>query len=127
MYNRNNISLSVFLFLFVAVFVVMPFISSCGKSGTVSPSTLNTQYQILNLSPDLGSVDLYIDFRKVNRSSYFYPSSSGYFYLTSVDTPFQIRPGSTLIAGTQPPSFNIFNLDNILKPNLKYTLMITGL
>jgi hypothetical protein len=126
MHKRKNRVLSVFLLLFVAVFLVMPFVSSCGKAGTVNPSSLNIQYQIINLSPDLGSVDLYINFIKVNQSSYFYPTSSGYFFLTSTNTPFQIRPGTTITAGTAAPSFNIFNLNDILKPNLKYTLMITG-
>jgi hypothetical protein len=127
MHKRKNRVLSVFLLLFVAIFLVIPFVSSCGKAGTVNnPSTLNIQYQIINLSPDLGSVDLYINYIKVNSSSYFYPTSSGYFFLTSTNTPFQIRPGTTITAGTAAPSFNIFNLNDILKPNLKYTLMITG-
>lgn len=127
MNNSNNSSLSIFLGLFVTVFLVIPLISSCGKTGSVSPLALNVQYQIINLSPDLGSVDLYINFKKVNRNSYFFPSSSGYFYLTSIDTPFQIRPGQSLIPGTVVSTSNIFNLDFVLKPNMKYTLFITGL
>lgn len=127
MYKKNNSGLSVFLFLGTIAFFVMLLISSCGKSGVAGKSTLNIQYQIINLSPDLGSVDLYINYKKVNSYSYFYPSSSGYFYLNAIDTPFQIRPGTTLTPGTVAPSFNIISLDNALKPNLKYTLMITGL
>jgi hypothetical protein len=122
----NNNGLSVFLSLFIAVFLIAPFISSCGKTGSVSPSALNIQYQIINLSPDLGSVDLYIKYKKVNASSYFYPTASGYFYLTAIDTPLQIRPGASLISGTVVSTANLFNLDYILKPNLKYTLFITG-
>ena len=125
MLRERNKGLSAFLYLFVIVFLAMPFISSCGKKSNVGPSS-NIQYQIINLSPDLGSVDLYINFNKVNTSSYFYPTASGYFSLTSIDTPFQIRPGATITPGTVPPSVNIFNLDNILKPNTKYTLMIVG-
>jgi len=125
MHNRKNSVLQGFLLLFVTVFIVIPFVSSCGKTGT-GPSTTNVQYQIVNLSPNLGSIDLYIDFKKVNTSSYFYPASSGYFYLTSIDTPFQIRPGTSLTAGTIAPSFNIFSRDDILKPNTRYTLMVTG-
>ncbi|MDB5022295.1 MAG: hypothetical protein JWP78_50 [Mucilaginibacter sp.] len=126
MHKGKNSVLPVFLLVFVAVFIVIPFISSCGKSGSAGPST-NVQYQIVNLSPDLGSVDLYIDYRKVNTSSYFYPTASGYFYLTSLNIPFQIRPGTSLTAGTIAPSFNIFSLNNILKPNTRYTFMITGM
>jgi len=129
MISRNNISLSVFLSLFACVFVVMPFVSSCGKAA-VSPSTLNVQYQIINLSPNLGPVDLYIDFKIYNKSSFYYPQASGYFYLSSIDTPFQIRPSLTLTqTGTQTivATGNIFNMDDILKPAFKYTLFITGL
>ncbi len=127
MFKRSNRSLTIFLSLFVTIFLVMPFVSSCGKGGTLSPSALNIQYQVVNANPTLGSVDLYIHYAKVNSSSYFYPTASGYFYLTSIDTPFQIRPGTALTVGAIVPSSNIFNLDNILKPGLKYTLMITGL
>lgn len=127
MNNRSNISLSVFLFLFAAVFLVAPFMASCGKGNSVSPSTLNIQYQVVNLSPDLGTVDLYINYKKFNKYSYYYPASSGYFYLTSIDTPFQIRPGKNPITGITPSTGNILNMDDTLKPNLKYTLFITGL
>ncbi len=127
MISKNNIGLSVFLSLFAGIFVVMPFISSCGKS-TVSPSTLNVQYQVINLSPNLGPVDLYIDFKIYNKSSFIYPSASGYFYLSSIDTPFQIRPSQTLTqTQTVISTGNIFNMDDILKPNFKYTLFLTGL
>jgi len=119
--------LLVFLFLFITGFVLMPFISSCGKGGaSIGPSS-NIQLQIINVSPGLGSVDLYIKFTKVNSSSYFYPTPSGYFYLNSVDTPLQIRPGTTLVPGTVAPSSNIFNIDSLLKPNTRYTLILTGL
>ena len=78
---------------------------------------------MVNLSPDLHPVDLYIQFRK-NSGSYYYPSPSGYFTLTTIDTPFQIRPA----AGTNSVNtYNIFNLDTILRANYKYTLFITGL
>lgn len=127
MYKRHNNNLFVFLFLFAGVFIIMPFISSCGKSGTSVGPNSNIQLQIINVSPGLGSVDLYIKYTKVNSSSYFYPSPSGYFYLNSVDTPLQIRPGSTLVPGTVAASGNIFSIDSILKPNTRYTLILTGI
>ncbi len=125
--KNSHRGLGVLLFLIVAVFMLTPFISSCGKSGSVNPSTLDIQYQVINLSPNLGSVDLYIHYAKVNTSSFFYPVPSGYFYLTSVDTPFQIRPGATLVPGTIPPTYNIFTVTYPLKTHYKYTLMISGI
>src|ERR1700761_8843496 len=127
MHKRNNSNLTIFLSLFVTIFLVIPFVSSCGKGGTLSPSALNIQFQVINANPTLGSVDLYINYTKVNSSSYFYPTASGYFYLTSIVPPFQIRNGTSLTAGAVAPSANIFVIPTIPKPGLKYTLMITGL
>jgi hypothetical protein len=44
-----------------------------------------------------------------------------------MDTPFQIRPGTSLTPGTVAPSSNLLSLDSTLKANLKYTLMIMGI
>lgn len=122
--SKNN--LSVFLPLFALTFMIVPFAASCGKSPNTNASALNIQYQIVNLNSGIGSVDLYVNYIKVNTFSYFYPSSSGYFYLPSIQTPFQIRPGTSLTPGTVAPSANILSLDSVLKANLKYTLMIMG-
>jgi len=104
----------------------MPFLSSCGKSKNSSAAALNIQYQIVNLNSGIGSVDLYVNYIKVNSYSYFYPNASGYFYLPSITTPFQIRKGTSLTPGTVAPSFNILTLNDALKPNTKYTLMLMG-
>ena len=127
MFKKNNKGLSVFLSVFGLIFLVMPFISSCGKAANSNASVLKIQYQVVNLNQGIGSVDLYVHYIKVNTSSYFYPNSSGYFYLPSIDTPFQLRPGTSLTPGTIPPSYNILTLHNALVPNMKYTLMLMGL
>ena len=87
----------------------------------------NIQYQVINLSPDLQPVDLYIKFLKFNSFSFVYPSSSGYFPITQTDTPFQIRQAASTIPGVIVSTANIFNLDNVLRSNTPYTLIITGL
>jgi len=127
MFKKNNRGLSVFLSLFGLIFMVMPFISSCGKSPNSNASALNIQYQVVNLNQGIGSVDLYVNFIKVNSFSYFYPNASGYFYLPSIQTPFQLRPGTSLTPGTIAPSYNILTLNNVLIPNTRYTLMLMGL
>lgn len=127
MYKKNNKGASVFLSLFALIFLVMPFISSCGKSSNSNASVLKIQYQVINLNQGIGSVDLYVHYIKVNSTSYFYPNASGYFYLPSIDTPFQIRPGTSLTPGTIPPSANILTLNKALVPNTRYTLMLMGL
>jgi len=128
MSKRNNKGLLVCLSLFGLIFVVVPFISSCGKSTNSNASVLKIQYQIVNLNQGIGSVDLWIDYKKVNTSSYFYPNSSGYFYLSSVTNPFQIRTGTSLIPGTIVTSANLVSMNNVvLVPNTRYTLMLMGL
>ncbi|HVW14535.1 MAG TPA: DUF4397 domain-containing protein [Mucilaginibacter sp.] len=127
MIRKKNNGLSLFLFLLITGSVFAAVISSCGKNGNVSPTALNIRYQVVNLSPDVGPIALYIQYHNYNNRSYYYPSASGYFYLTLTDTPFQIRPGQSIIPGQVVPTTNIVpNLDYILKPNLRYTLFIGG-
>lgn len=94
-------------------------ISSCGKASTASSTGLNIQYDILNLSPDLYPVNLYIDFVLVNKNPIIFNVNQGYFYVPSIDVPYQIRSAT----GTQTP---LFNRTDILKSRAKYTLFITG-
>src|ERR1700744_4147304 len=107
MSKRKNL-FSYILLAIAGVFVFTCLFSSCGKSNTVLPQASNTLYQVVNLSPDLLPVDLYIDNTKKNTSPFTYPNPSGYFSLTSVDTPFQIRSSSTVVSST-----NIFGIDTL--------------
>jgi hypothetical protein len=95
-------------------------ISSCGKTAA-SAAGLNIKYEVLNLCPDMGPVNLFINFQQTNTlgDPFTFNVNPGYFYVPSVDTPYQIR--SNLSAGT-----NLFSLDNVLKPNTVYSLFIVG-
>lgn len=93
--------------------------ASCGKATTGSPQLVNIQYQVLNLSPDLLPVNLYIDIRQVNTNPYIFGVDQGYFYVPSTDTPYQIR--SAIYAGT-----TLFHRDDVLKSGAKYTLYLIG-
>lgn len=66
-------------------------------------------------------VNLFIDFNQVNalRNPFIYGVNHGYFYVPSIDTPYQIR--TSLVSGT-----TIFSRNDILKSGTKYTLFITG-
>ncbi len=95
------------------------FNSSCGKATMGSPQLLNIQYQVINLSPDILPVDLFIDIRQVNSTPYYFAAPQGYFYVPSTDTPYQVR--SAVNSAT-----TWFHRDDILTPGAKYTLYITG-
>jgi len=120
MNNRNS---NILMYLFSAIagaFFIGCFLSSCGKGSGILPAGSNIQYQVVNLSPDITPVDLYINFVKRNTSvSFFYPNPSGYFSLTTIDTPFQIRRSID-------PGVSVFSLDTVLKNNVRYTLFVTG-
>ncbi|MES2426593.1 MAG: DUF4397 domain-containing protein [Bacteroidota bacterium] len=120
--NKNKVM--VFLFLCCAGIMVIPFIASCGKSGTASPSSsaTKTQMQLVNLSPDLQGVLLWVGLVKQTQYPVSYPNSSNYLTLTNIDSPVQVRSYSPLIS-----SGSFVTINPVLKPYLKYTLFVTGL
>jgi len=127
--KKNHSGFKAFLFLVICGGLIASFISSCGKGvGTTGATALNIKYQVVNLSPDLGPISLFIDFRQYNSLSFYYPRASGYFALSSIDTPFQVR-SSPIQLSSQVAASEIFppNLNYVLHPNFKYTLFITGL
>lgn len=115
----------VFVFLCCAGIMILSFITSCGKTaGTVSPAISKIQFQVVNLSPDLHPVYLYIGTIKQNNNGYFtYPNPSGYFSLNNTSSPIQIRPASS-----NTSSVNIFSIDTVvMHAYFKYTLFVMGL
>ncbi|GAA4331165.1 hypothetical protein GCM10023149_36820 [Mucilaginibacter gynuensis] len=118
---RNNSSkVLLTLFLVTISMMVIPFISSCGKQGTINPTESKIQYQVLNLSYDVLPVYLYVNFLKQG-NTYSYPSASGYFDLNTIDTPFQIRSAATASVT------NLLRIDSSrLNRNTKYSLYIVG-
>ncbi|MGN8071661.1 DUF4397 domain-containing protein [Mucilaginibacter sp. SG564] len=121
MTNPNKSSLLVSLLLITVGTLLLPFLSSCGKGANANPTGLNTQLQIVNLSPDIQPVNLYLNFLKENTTSYTYPTNSGYFFISTLLPPVQLR------TATLAP-INLVTIDSTvaLKANSKYTLFITG-
>lgn len=107
------------LVLFGCIIFSVAQISSCSKAGNASPTGLNIEYEILNLSPDMFPVSLFIDNKQVNSSPYIFGVRQGYFYVPSTDVPYQIR--SVQYSGT-----TYLTQSNILTSGAKYTLFIVG-
>jgi hypothetical protein len=109
-----------FIILCMLGVFLTPYLSSCGKGGQATSVGLNVQLEVLNLSPNVHPINLYMHYIKQNSYPYYYPTSSGYFYLNDIDTPLQIRSASA----------STTNLFSIPQPgfasNHKYTLFITG-
>jgi hypothetical protein len=119
--SKNN-TLNGFLLLIIGTVFLTPYLSSCGKSGNASSVGLNVQLEVLNLSPNIQPVNLYLGYIQQNTNSYSYPFSSGYFYLNSIDTPLQIRSVTTSL--TNNTFFTINHLN--FQANHKYSLFILG-
>ncbi len=109
------------LFTCFAGLLCVSAIISCGKANTAIPVGANIQFQVVNLSPDLRPINLWVGFIKRN-VAYSYPTPSGYFSMASVDTPLQIRSALATVS-----SANLVSIDTILRANTKYTLFVTGL
>jgi hypothetical protein len=121
---NNKATFTLLLLFFSAVFV-LPFISSCGKSGIVSGASSNTQFEVFNVSPNLGPIDLYANYIKQDANPYIYASGGSYFYISPSDTLLQVRT-------TLQPSVSLISIDTTkgalkLLSNHKYSLFITGL
>ncbi|WP_345954936.1 DUF4397 domain-containing protein [Mucilaginibacter sp. PAMB04168] len=119
MFKSKNIFYSVFALNLLVL--VLPLLSSCGKSDTVNPTGLNVQLQVVNLSPNSFPIELNINNQRVN-SYYRYNATPSYFYLTNTTQPLQIR--STRVGDT----VSIFSRDTIqYQPNTRYSLFFMGL
>jgi len=121
MANKNRFKIFNRLLLFIGCIFFASVISSCGKGNGASPTGLNIQYEIINLSPDMGPVNLFIGTAQVNTfgNPYTFEVNPGYFYVPSIATPYQIR--SALGSGAP-----IFSRNDILQSGAKYSLFITG-
>ena len=111
------------LSLFTALFALLwlPMLSSCGKEGNINPNEAKIQYQVLNLSYDVLPVNLYVNLLRQNATPFRYPSASGYFGLTTIDTPFQIRSTTTATVT------NLLKIDSTrLSRDTRYSLYIVG-
>ncbi|HWZ35994.1 MAG TPA: DUF4397 domain-containing protein [Mucilaginibacter sp.] len=120
MANKNRFM--VFVISCCAGIMILSFITSCGKSnGGILPATSKIQFQVVNLSPDLLPVYLYVGTIRQNSNNFFtYPSPSGYFSLTNTATPIQIRSTRNLAT--------YITIDSvIMHAYFKYTLFVTGI
>lgn len=120
MSSKIKWKISAWLLTSLAVFWFVSMLSSCGKSANVSTASLNIKYEVLNLSPDVLPVDLYINFIKTNSTPFRYSINQGYFVVPYIDTPYRIR--SDRVNGGP----ELLKRSDILTRNAQYTLFITG-
>ncbi|MDR3694730.1 DUF4397 domain-containing protein [Mucilaginibacter sp.] len=115
--NKSALFCKLLVFGFVIFFVAQ--ISSCSKTGNANPKGLNILYEIINLSPDINPVNLFIANKQVNSSPYIFGVRQGYFFVPSTVVPYQIR--SVQYAGT-----TYLTRSDVLKSGARYSLFIVG-
>lgn len=114
----NQYKKGLLLFTAPVWILLVCFIASCGKSNNITGA--NTQLQIINLSSDIGPLNLFINSVKQSLTTYTYTNNSGYFFLNSLTPPIQFRTADAA-------ALNIpYEIDTVLRSNSKYTLFITG-
>jgi len=118
MNNQHKNGLLQWLLTGTPLALLLCFAVSCGKSTNITGT--NTQLQIVNLSSDVQPLNLYQNSVKQNSTTYTYPTSSGYFTLSTITPPLQFRQATAA-------ALNIpFEIDTVLKSNAKYTIFLTG-
>ena len=115
--DKKNILIWFFIVLGSGWFLTS--LASCGKGAATTPKGINIQYHVVNLSPDLYPVDLFINNQLADVSPFVFNQDQGYFYLSSLVLPFQIR--SAYNTGT-----TYFTRNDALQAGAKYTLYIIG-
>jgi hypothetical protein len=123
MESKKTIKILIYLCIcFIGVLFISA-LQSCGKAGSASASGLNIQYEVLNLSPDLGPINLFVNFTQVNAigNPFIFGVNQGYFYVASIATPYQFRLASS--SGSPITQLNAYQ---VLQSGAKYSLFITG-
>lgn len=120
MISKHKSYIAAYLFTCFAGLLFVLTVASCGKNAANAAVGSNIQLQVLNLSPDLQPVNVHIAYIKRNTYGYSFPTPSGYFSIAA-DTPIQIRSSQSSVS-----TRNWITERSILKPNVKYSLFITG-
>jgi hypothetical protein len=106
-------------FLFIGIVLLALNIAGCGKSNSTSATGLNIEYEVLNLSPDIGPFNLYINNARANSTPYIFAAIPSYFSVSSIAVPYQIRTALT-------PGTTVLSRSDVLHSNVKYSLFVVG-
>lgn len=115
--NRRNTFTRIFLFIGVVLLALN--IVGCGKTSSTSATGLNIEYEVLNLCPDIGPFNLYINNTRANTTPYIFATAPSYFNVSSIAVPYQIRTALT-------PGTTVLSRSDVLHSNVKYSLFIVG-
>ncbi|GAB3919805.1 DUF4397 domain-containing protein [Mucilaginibacter myungsuensis] len=99
--------------------LTVPMLSSCSKQSNATPAGLNTRLNIINISPDIYPINLWVGLRRYNSTKFYYYSvPSEYFYMNTQETPLQLRTQANR---------TFWSRNEALARSCTYTLFVTGL
>lgn len=108
------------LLIIIGMLLSVSLLPSCGKTGAVATSTSTTKLCIVDASPDLLPMQIYIGNLQLGTlGKYFnYPTITNYYPVYSGEQIIQVRNHNQA---------SVFYVDSVLNVNRSYSLFVTGL
>jgi len=108
------------LLLIVGMLLSVAMLPSCGKTAAVAASSSTTKLCIVDASPDLLPMQIYLGSLQLGTQGKFfnYPTITNYYPVFSGEQVIQLRNHNQA---------SVFYVDSILHDNRSYTLFVTGL
>lgn len=115
--KANNLVLNSLLVI-IGFILSISLLPSCGKTAAVAPSSSTTKLCVVDASPDLLPMQVYMGNLQLGTRYFNYPTITNYYSVYSGEQVMQVRNHNQQ---------SIFYVDSILNNNRSYTLFVTGL
>jgi len=117
--KTDNLVVKSLLAIVISILAIA-MLQSCGKTAAVAPSASTTKLCVVDASPDLLPMQIYLGSLQLGTAGRFfnYPTITNYYPVYSGEQVMQLR--NHYLA-------SVFYVDSVLKDNRNYTLFITGL
>lgn len=108
------------LLIIISMLLSVSVLQSCGKTAAVAASSSTTKLCIVDASPDLLPMQIYIGSLQLGTVGKFfnYPTITNYYSVFSGEQVIQLRNHNLA---------SVFYVDSVLHDNRSYTLFVTGL
>lgn len=115
--KANNLVVNSLLAIVVSVLAIS-MLPSCSKTAAVAASSSTTKLCVVDASPDLLPMQVYIGSLQLGSKFFNYPTITNYYPVLSGEQVIQVRNHYLS---------SVFYVDSTLKDNRNYTLFVTGL
>ncbi|OCX54609.1 hypothetical protein BEL04_10280 [Mucilaginibacter sp. PPCGB 2223] len=117
--RTDNLVVKSLLAIVISILTIS-LLPSCGKTAVVSPSSSTTKLCVVDASPDLLPMQVYLGSLQLGTIGKFfnYPTITSYYPVYSGEQVMQVR---------NHYQTTVFYVDSVLKDNRNYSLFVTGL